>query len=71
MYNSDGTLKDGADDTTNHNWFGLSPDDNNDVYSNGETTKTFKQLKKEIEKSSLSDKEKERLLEKLRSQSKK
>ena len=54
-------------DTTN--WFG--GDDDNDVYSNGSTTMTYKELKNEINNSNLSKSEKEALLKKLKNQSKK
>ena len=51
------------------NWLGGN--DNNDTYTyNGETL-TYKELKKRIEKSDLSDSEKDKLLEKLKAQSKK
>ena len=51
------------------NWFGGN--DNNDKYSNGSTTKSFKELKKEIENSGLKKDEQEKILNKLKSQSKK
>ena len=51
------------------NWLG--GDDNNDKYSNGTTTKTFKELKKEIENSGLKKDEQEKILNKIKSQSKK
>ncbi len=54
-------------DTTN--WFGGN--DNNDKYSNGSITKSFKELKKEIENSGLKKDEQEKILNKLKSQSKK
>ena len=51
------------------NWLGGN--DNNDKYSNGTTTKTFKELKKEIENSGLKKDEQEKILNKIKSQSKK
>ena len=51
------------------NWLGGN--DNNDTYTyNGETL-TYKQLKKRIEESDMSDSEKNKMLEKLKAQSKK
>ena len=52
------------------NWLG-GGDDHNDEYTNGSTTMTFKQLKKAIEDSDLSDEEKEKRINNLRNQSKK
>jgi hypothetical protein len=46
-------------------------DDNNDVYEFNGQTKTFKELKKEINKSGLSEDEKNTILNNLRKQSKK
>jgi hypothetical protein len=60
------------DDTTNwNNWLIPGNDDNNDTYTFGNETKTFKELKKEINKSGLPQDEKDKLLESLRKQSKK
>lgn len=50
------------------NWFG---GEDNDTYSNGTTTMTYKQLKEAINGSDLSDTEKQALLKKLQNQSKK
>ena len=60
-----------SNDTKNGNFLGLSPDDNNDEYSNGTDTMTFKELKKAINNSNLSEEEKEKRIEALRKQSKK
>jgi hypothetical protein len=46
-------------------------DDNNDVYKKGDQTMTFKELKKKIEASGLSDKEKETAIKRLKNMSKK
>lgn len=46
-------------------------DDNNDVYKKGDQTMTFKELKKKIEASGLSDKEKETAINRLKNMSKK
>lgn len=54
-------------DTTN--WFG--GDDNNDKYSNGTTTMTFKELKKSLDDSGLSEAEQQSIINKWKSQSKK
>jgi len=60
------------DDTKNwNNWLVPGNDDNNDTYTFGNETKTFKELKKEIEKSGLPEGEKDRILADLRKQSKK
>jgi hypothetical protein len=59
-------------DTKNwNNWLVPGNDDNNDVYAFGNETKTFKELKKEINNSGLPKEEKDKLLESLRKQSKK
>ena len=60
-----------SNDTKNGNFLWLSPDDNNDEYSNGTDTMTFKELKKAINNSDLSEEEKEKRIEALRKQSKK
>jgi hypothetical protein len=61
-----------SEDTKNwNNWFVPGNDDMNDKYTFGSETKTFGELKKEIENSGLSQKEKDALLKKLREQSKK
>ena len=52
------------------NWLG-GGNDWNDVYTNGTTTKTFKELKKAIEDSNLSDEEKKKRIKALKDQSKK
>lgn len=64
VYYQDWTL---TKDTTN--WFGGN--DNNDVYSNGTTTMTYKQLKNSLKGSGLSEAEQEKILNKWKSQSKK
>jgi hypothetical protein len=61
------------DDTYNGGFLGLpffQGDDNNDVYSNGSETMTYKELKKAIEDSDLSDDEKKKRLNALKKQSK-
>lgn len=61
------------DDTYNGGFLGLPflrGDDNNDVYSNGSETMTYKELKKAIEDSDLSDDEKKKRLNALKKQSK-
>ena len=59
-------------DTKNrNNPFIKGNEDYNDIYSNGTETKTYKELKDEINASGLSQKEKDELLKKLREQSKK
>lgn len=61
-----------SNDTKNwNNWFVPGNDDNNDVYSNGTTTMTFKELKKVIENSDLDESTKKSKIENLRKQSKK
>jgi hypothetical protein len=67
VYYQDWTI---TKDTKNGNFLGLSPDDMNDEYtnSNGQTM-TFKQLKKAIENSNLSEEEKKKRLDNLRKQS--
>lgn len=60
------------DDTKNwNNWLVPGNDDNNDTYTFGGETKTFKELKKEINNSELSQDEKNEILNNLRKQSKK
>ena len=60
------------DDTKNwNNWLVPGNDDMNDTYTFGGETKTFSALKKEIEKSSLPQSEKDAILDNLRKQSKK
>lgn len=54
-------------DTVNH----LGGNDNNDVYKKGDQTLTFKELKKQIEASDLSEEEKDRLIKALRAQNEK
>jgi hypothetical protein len=51
------------------NWFG--GDDNNDVYSNGTTSMTYKQLEKSLKNSGLSEDEQKSILSKWKGQSKK
>lgn len=61
-----------SDDTYNGGFLGMpfwQGDDHNDVYSNGTTTKTFDELKEEIEDSNLSDAKKKELINKLKKQS--
>ena len=59
-------------DTKNYNnWFVPGNDDNNDVYTNGSTTMTFKELKNVIEKSDLDEATKKAKIDNLRKQSKK
>lgn len=58
-------------DTKNYNnWFVPGNDDNNDVYTNGSTTMTFKELKKAIENSDLDEDTKKAKIDNLRKQSK-
>ena len=65
-----------SDDTYNGGWlFGLNwlggGEDHNDVFSKGEETKTYDDLKKEINASNLPQEKKDELLKKLQNQSKK
>ena len=62
-----------SDDTYNGGFLGTplwAGDDNNDVYTNGSTTMTFKELKKAIENSDLEESEKKKRIDALRKQSK-
>lgn len=58
-----------TDDGDTFNWFGGN--DDNDVYSNGSTTMTYKELRKAVEGSDLSEEEKKKFLGNLKGQSKK
>lgn len=61
-----------SEDTKNwNNWLVKGNEDYNDKYSNGSTTKSYKELKKEINDSNLPQSEKDALLKKLQKQSKK
>ena len=60
-----------SDDTNNGWWIFGKGEDHNDVYSNGTETKTYDDLKKEINASNLPPEKKEELLKNLQKQSKK
>lgn len=70
VYYQDWTI---SKDTYNGGFLGLpfwQGDDHNDVYTNGTTTMTYKQLKNSLKGSGLSEAEQEKFLNKLKSQSK-
>lgn len=76
MYDANGNLLDGADDTNNGGWFfGTNlfgaGEDHNDMYTNGITSMSFDDLKKAINDSDLSAEEKKKKIDALKKQSKK
>lgn len=74
MYDKDGNLLDGANDTKNRGFLGTplwAGDDHNDMYTNGSTSMSFDDLKKAINNSDLSGEEKKRRINALKNQSKK
>jgi hypothetical protein len=71
MYDNEGNLLNGANDTNNGWWFFGKGDDHNDVYTNGTTTATFDAIKQAIEDSDMDDESKALKLKMLRDQSKK
>ena len=74
MYGSDGKLLDGANDTKNRGFLGTSlwaGEDHNDVYTNGNKTMTYDDLKEAIENSDLDETTKKAKINALKNQSKK